>query len=67
MTDNSGILTVKQFQEVMKDICERYPQVKLYLKNKQMHNIVDLLKEAKGDDKKESTELNIEELKNYTF
>ncbi|RZC16387.1 External alternative NAD(P)H-ubiquinone oxidoreductase B2, mitochondrial, partial [Glycine soja] len=37
---NSGILTAKQFQEVMKDICERYPQVKLYLKNKQMHNIV---------------------------
>ena len=61
--DNSGTLTVKQFQEVMKDICERYPQVELYLKNKQMGNIADLLKEAKGDDKKESIELNIEELK----
>jgi len=61
--DNSGTLTVKQFQEVMKDISERYPQVELYLKNKQMRNIADLLKEAKGDDKKESIELNIEELK----
>ncbi|KAH1145926.1 hypothetical protein GYH30_041564 [Glycine max] len=61
--ESSGTLTVKQFQEVMKDICERYPQVELYLKNKQMHNIADLLKEAKGDDKKESIELNIEELK----
>ncbi|KAL2341959.1 hypothetical protein Fmac_009899 [Flemingia macrophylla] len=61
--DNSGTLTVKKFQEVMKDICERYPQVELYLKNKQMRDFADLLKEAKGDDKKESIEMNIEELK----
>lgn len=47
----------------MNDICERYPQVELYLKNKQMHGIADLLKESKGDVKKESIELNIEELK----
>lgn len=47
----------------MNDICERYPQVELYLKHKQMRNISDLLKEAKGDVKKESIELNIEELK----
>jgi NADH:ubiquinone reductase (non-electrogenic) len=47
----------------MDDICERYPQVELYLKNKQMHGIADLLKESKGDVKKESIELNIEELK----
>ncbi|RDX69573.1 External alternative NAD(P)H-ubiquinone oxidoreductase B2, mitochondrial, partial [Mucuna pruriens] len=60
--DNSGTLTIKEFQEVMKDICERYPQVELYLKNKQMGDIADLLKEAKGDDK-ESIELNIEEVK----
>lgn len=62
-TDNSGTLTVKEFQEVLADICERYPQVELYLKSKQMHNIADLLKESKGDVKKESIELNIEELK----
>lgn len=61
--DNSGTLTVKEFQEVIDDICERYPQVALYLKNKQMSSIVDLLKEAKGNDAKESTELNIEEFK----
>ncbi|WJX22199.1 External alternative NAD(P)H-ubiquinone oxidoreductase B2, mitochondrial [Trifolium repens] len=60
---NSGTLTVKEFQAVMNDICERYPQVELYLKNKQMRNIADLLKEAKGDVQKESIELNIEELK----
>lgn len=45
------------------DICERYPQVELYLKNKQMNSIVDLLKESKGDVAKESIELDIEELK----
>ncbi|XP_022140190.1 external alternative NAD(P)H-ubiquinone oxidoreductase B3, mitochondrial [Momordica charantia] len=61
--DNSGTLTVKEFQEVINDICERYPQVELYLKNKQMHNIVDLLKGSKGDVAKESIELNIEEFK----
>lgn len=61
--DNSGTLTVKEFQEVIDDICERYPQVELYLKNKQMHNIVDLLKGSKADVAKESIELNIEEFK----
>ncbi|PON91873.1 Parvalbumin [Trema orientale] len=61
--DNSGTLTVKEFQEVIADICERYPQVELYLKNKQMRDIADLLKESKGDVAKESIELNIEEFK----
>ncbi|KAL5579305.1 hypothetical protein UlMin_011747 [Ulmus minor] len=61
--DNSGTLTVKEFQEVIDDICERYPQVELYLKSKQMGNIADLLKESKGDVEKASMELNIEELK----
>ncbi|EOY28423.1 hypothetical protein QUC31_013020 [Theobroma cacao] len=61
--DESGTLTVKEFQEIIDDICERYPQVELYLKSKQVRNIVDLLKEAKGDAAKESIELNIEEFK----
>ncbi|PSS24693.1 External alternative NAD(P)H-ubiquinone oxidoreductase [Actinidia chinensis var. chinensis] len=61
--DNSGTLTVKELQEVIDNICQRYPQVELYLKNKQMHNIVDLLKESKGDVAKESIELDIEEFK----
>ncbi|XP_031276767.1 external alternative NAD(P)H-ubiquinone oxidoreductase B2, mitochondrial [Pistacia vera] len=61
--DNSGTLTVKEFQEVIKDICERYPQMELYLKNKKMGNIADMLKEAKGDLAKEAIELNIEEFK----
>ncbi|KAK8629418.1 hypothetical protein V6N13_078259 [Hibiscus sabdariffa] len=61
--DNSGTLTVKEFQETLDDICERYPQVELYLKNKQKRNIVDLVKEAKGDAARESMELNIEEFK----
>ncbi|XP_044462399.1 external alternative NAD(P)H-ubiquinone oxidoreductase B2, mitochondrial-like [Mangifera indica] len=61
--DNSGTLTVKEFQEVLQDICERYPQVELYLKNKKMGDIEDLLKEAKEDAAKEAIELNIEEFK----
>ncbi|KAL0363311.1 UNVERIFIED_CONTAM: External alternative NAD(P)H-ubiquinone oxidoreductase B2, mitochondrial [Sesamum calycinum] len=61
--DNSGTLTVKEFQEVLDDICERYPQVGLFLKNKQMHTLADLLKASKGDAVKESVEVNLEEFK----
>ncbi|KAG2689766.1 hypothetical protein I3843_09G152900 [Carya illinoinensis] len=61
--DNSGTLTVKEFQEVIDDICERYPQMELYLKKKQMSNLVDLVKESKGDVAKESIELSIEDFK----
>ncbi|XP_047327332.1 external alternative NAD(P)H-ubiquinone oxidoreductase B2, mitochondrial-like [Impatiens glandulifera] len=61
--DKSGTLTVKEFKEVIDDICERYPQVELYLKSKDMGGIVDLLKESNGDVKKEAIELSIEEFK----
>ncbi|RZC80519.1 hypothetical protein C5167_043094 [Papaver somniferum] len=59
--DNSGKLTVKQFQDVITDICERYPQVKLYLKNKKLKGVSDLLKDSEGKDN--STELDIEKFK----
>ncbi|XP_077220978.1 external alternative NAD(P)H-ubiquinone oxidoreductase B2, mitochondrial-like [Tasmannia lanceolata] len=61
--DKSGTLTAKELQDVINDICERYPQVKLYLKNKQMRDVVDLLYTSKGNDKLESKELDIEEFK----
>ncbi|OAY63489.1 external alternative NAD(P)H-ubiquinone oxidoreductase B2, mitochondrial-like [Ananas comosus] len=61
--DNSGTLTVKEIQDILEDICIRYPQVELYLKSKQMRGIADLIKDAKGDIQKESIELNIEEFK----
>lgn len=60
--DKSGTLTVEEIKEVVADICERYPQVELYLKKKQMRNIVDLMKEAKGDNAKE-IEVSIEDFK----
>lgn len=61
--DNSGTLTIKEFQEVLTDICERYPQVGLYLKNKQMRSLVDLLKDSNGNAVKDSVEVNLEEFK----
>ncbi|KAL1805550.1 hypothetical protein ACET3Z_028618 [Daucus carota] len=61
--DSSGTLTVKEFQDALDDICERYPQMQLYLKNKQMSSLVDILKESKGDVVKEAVALNIEEFK----
>ncbi|KAJ8434117.1 hypothetical protein Cgig2_024235 [Carnegiea gigantea] len=61
--DNSGTLTVKEMQAVVDDILERYPQIELYLKSRQMKSIVDLMKDAKEDAKKESIELDIEEFK----
>lgn len=59
--DNSGTLTAKEAREVIADICERYPQVELYLKNKKLGDVVDLLKESKGDVEEESIELDIAE------
>jgi len=62
--ENSGTLTMKEFHEVMSDICDRYPQVELYLKSKGMHGITDLLKQAQAENgSNKSVELDIEELK----
>ncbi|XP_057953911.1 external alternative NAD(P)H-ubiquinone oxidoreductase B1, mitochondrial-like [Malania oleifera] len=46
--DNSGTLTVKEFERILDDVCARYPQVDLYLKTKPMRN---LFKDSKGSDK----------------
>ncbi|MCL7035899.1 hypothetical protein MKW94_029805 [Papaver nudicaule] len=59
--DKSGKLTVKQFQSVIADICERYPQVELYMKNKKLKGISDLLKDSEGKDN--NIELDIEKFK----
>ncbi|KAG1368201.1 putative External alternative NAD(P)H-ubiquinone oxidoreductase B3, mitochondrial [Cocos nucifera] len=61
--DCSGTLTLKEIKDVLGDISERYPQVELYLKSKQMKNFVDLLGDAEGNPLKESKELDIEEFK----
>ncbi|PKA45698.1 NAD(P)H dehydrogenase B3, mitochondrial [Apostasia shenzhenica] len=61
--DNSGTLTVKEIKDVLDDIIERYPQVALYLKTKQMKDILDLLKESEGDVVKESVEIDIKRFK----
>lgn len=61
--DNSGTLTVKEFQDIIEDIIIRYPQVELYLKSKHLRNVVDLLKDSGGDDKNDSIELDIEGFK----
>ncbi|XP_020591247.1 external alternative NAD(P)H-ubiquinone oxidoreductase B3, mitochondrial-like isoform X2 [Phalaenopsis equestris] len=61
--DNSGTLTVKEIQDVLEDICLRYPQVELYLKSKRMSSILELLKDSKGDAKKEAIEVDIEEFR----
>ncbi|CAH2077707.1 unnamed protein product [Thlaspi arvense] len=58
--DNSGTLTVEELQDVVDDILVRYPQVELYLKNKHMRNIKDLLADSEGNAKKE---VDIEEFK----
>ena len=42
--NNSGRLDLKDFQDVVGDIIERYPQVEIYLKNNQMKDMASLLK-----------------------
>ncbi|XP_042457611.1 external alternative NAD(P)H-ubiquinone oxidoreductase B3, mitochondrial-like [Zingiber officinale] len=61
--DNSGSLTMKEIEDVLEDICAKYPQVELYLKSNHMSNIVDLIKASKDADKMESEGINIEEFK----
>ncbi|XP_073061122.1 external alternative NAD(P)H-ubiquinone oxidoreductase B1, mitochondrial-like isoform X2 [Primulina eburnea] len=58
--DNSGTLTMEEFQDVIEDIMIRYPQVELYLKSKHLFEVTDFLKDVYGNDKKE---VNIEEFK----
>ncbi|KAL8131288.1 external alternative NAD(P)H-ubiquinone oxidoreductase B2, mitochondrial-like [Apium graveolens] len=55
---NKGSLKVDDFKEVVNDIIDRYPQVELYLKKKQLKNFVQLLKNSQPDE-----ELDIEKFK----
>ncbi|XP_023912655.1 external alternative NAD(P)H-ubiquinone oxidoreductase B2, mitochondrial [Quercus suber] len=48
--NKSGTLNIKDFHDVMDDILERYPQVKLYLKKKKMKNFAALLKNTQEND-----------------
>ncbi|XP_010904945.1 external alternative NAD(P)H-ubiquinone oxidoreductase B3, mitochondrial [Elaeis guineensis] len=61
--DHSGKLTSKEIKDVLDDICERYPQVELYMKSKQMKNSVDLLRDLESNSLKESKELDLEDFK----
>ncbi|KAF8658766.1 hypothetical protein HU200_059252 [Digitaria exilis] len=61
--DNSGTLTLKEINDVLEDICIRYPQVELYMKSMHMLDIADLIKGAVGDSHKESMVVDIEEFK----
>ncbi|GKU96560.1 hypothetical protein SLEP1_g9784 [Rubroshorea leprosula] len=51
--DNSGILTLEEFQGVIDDILVRYPQVELYLKSHHLKDVSDLWKDPKGMDRNE--------------
>lgn len=57
--NQSGTLTVADFKDVIKDICERYPQVEIYLKRKQLKNFVDLLKNYQGNGQKEIIDIEL--------
>ncbi|KAJ9171016.1 hypothetical protein P3X46_019070 [Hevea brasiliensis] len=50
--NNTGVLDLQDFKEVVDHICERYPQVNIYLQKKKLKNFDDLLKGAQGNDKK---------------
>lgn len=55
---NTGKLKADDFNEVINDITERYPQVVIHLKKQQVKNFLQLLKNAQGED-----ELDIEKFK----
>ncbi|XP_051125724.1 external alternative NAD(P)H-ubiquinone oxidoreductase B2, mitochondrial-like [Andrographis paniculata] len=54
----TGRLKVDDFEEVINDIVERYPQLEIYLKKQQLKDFVQLLKNKHGD-----KELDIEKFK----
>ncbi|KAL0405881.1 UNVERIFIED_CONTAM: External alternative NAD(P)H-ubiquinone oxidoreductase B4, mitochondrial [Sesamum latifolium] len=56
--NNTGRLKVEDFKEVINDICERYPQVEIHLKKRQLKDFVHLMKHSHGDH-----EFNIEKFK----
>ncbi|XP_044466224.1 external alternative NAD(P)H-ubiquinone oxidoreductase B1, mitochondrial-like [Mangifera indica] len=51
--DKSGTLTVQEFQDVLDDVLIRYPQLEIYLKNKHLRGVADLLKDAEGNERAE--------------
>lgn len=55
--NKSGTLNMKDFHDVMDDILERYPQVKLYLKKKKMKNFAALLKNTQENDQNKPIEI----------
>ncbi|XP_057488222.1 external alternative NAD(P)H-ubiquinone oxidoreductase B3, mitochondrial-like [Actinidia eriantha] len=55
----SGTLAVADFKDVIDDICERYPQVEIYLKEKQLKNFVELLKNYQGNAQKEIIDIEL--------
>ncbi|PRQ53020.1 putative NADH:ubiquinone reductase (non-electrogenic) [Rosa chinensis] len=60
-TGKSGTLSLEEFHGVIDDVMERYPQLELHLKSKQMSSIHDLLKNS--SEKYSSTEVDIETFK----
>jgi len=58
--DNSGMLDLKEFQNVVGDIIERYPQVDIYLKKNQMKDMATLLSKSQESP---TTEVDIEYFK----
>ncbi|KAG9452769.1 hypothetical protein H6P81_005673 [Aristolochia fimbriata] len=59
--DKSGTLTADEVKDVVTGITERYPQMEIYMKQKQVTDLVDLLYGPNGKNGKK--ELNIEEFK----
>ncbi|KAE9616849.1 putative NADH:ubiquinone reductase (non-electrogenic) [Lupinus albus] len=51
--NNSGILTIEEFKDVMGDVILRYPQVELYLKKEHLLDLTTLLKDSQGNQRKE--------------
>ncbi|GJR32235.1 external alternative NAD(P)H-ubiquinone oxidoreductase B1, mitochondrial-like protein [Tanacetum coccineum] len=51
--DNSGTLSVEEFQDIIDDILVRYPQVELHLRDKHLASVTDLLRDPEGNARKE--------------
>ncbi|KAM7276733.1 hypothetical protein ACFE04_018599 [Oxalis oulophora] len=59
---NTGTLKLEEFQEVVDDICQRYPQVDLYLKKNKLKKVADLLLVSQPEEQR-SIKMDIEKFK----
>ncbi|XP_047336428.1 external alternative NAD(P)H-ubiquinone oxidoreductase B2, mitochondrial-like [Impatiens glandulifera] len=57
--NKTGKLALNDFKDVIKDICERYPQVEIHMKEKQLKGFTALLQNSQSNSKNEVIDIEL--------